>query len=136
MGTSVEITANNIWWTGTKERREEQRRGKKWMKSCWLLKVISLNSSFSFLIFIVTLAKNMHIIKILHWVVIFMYANVFIYAYWNLTMAIQYKWEYQKKMFFNIFIVMNQIMQKLPTRCLENRINVIQICIFFIRKPW
>ena len=136
MGTSVEITANNIWWTGTKERREEQRRGKKWMKSCWLLKVISLNSSFSFLIFIVTLAKNMHIIKILHWVVIFMYANVFIYAYWNLTMAIQYKWEYQKKMFFNIFIVMNQIMQKLPTRCLENIINVIQICIFFIRKPW
>ena len=41
MGTSVEITANKVWWTGTKKREREKR-----MKSCWLLKVISLKSFF------------------------------------------------------------------------------------------
>ena len=41
IGTSVEITANKVWWTGTKKRKREKR-----MKSCWLLKVISLKSFF------------------------------------------------------------------------------------------
>ena len=47
IGTSVEITANKVWWTGTKKRKREKR-----MKSCWLLKVISLKRIFFFPSFI------------------------------------------------------------------------------------
>ena len=137
MGTSVEITANNIWWTGTKERREEQRRGKKWMKSCWLLKVISLNSFFFPHFYSyprqkyahcknITLGCNIHVCKCFYLRLLKFNDGNSIY------MGIS-----KENIFRYFYCYTNQIMQELPNKCWKNKINVIQISIYIIRiKPW